>query len=116
MCGRGDEPFYRAGVLSKPSLKQQYQERLAELRDLLFNPEQTGWLIDEYAAMISDPGGRPSIVDADRAKWDYNPIEEFSQVLPMKAGVGQFYFGRFGSKAPNSTVTFVDWAAGIGSP
>jgi len=98
MFGGGAEPFYRAGVLSNPQFKREYQERLAEIRDLLFNPEQTGRLIDEHAAMISDPSGSPSLVDADRAKWDYNPIEESSRVVPMKAGVGKFYFAN-----PNNT-------------
>ncbi len=93
MCGSGNESFC-AQVLSVPAFKLRYQERLAEIRDLLFNPEQTGRLIDEYAAMISDPRGRPSLVDADRAKWDYHPVEESSRVLPMKAGVGRFYFGK----------------------
>src|SRR5207302_6976144 len=54
--------------------------------------EQVGLLIDEYAQMISDPKGAPSIVDADRAKWDYHPIMASPQVLPKKAGQGRFYF------------------------
>src|SRR5207237_10284961 len=92
MYGHGFEPFYRSGLLARPPLKEQYQERLAEIRDLLFNPEQVGLLIDEYAQMISDPKGAPSIVDADRAKWDYHPIMASPQVLPKKAGQGRFYF------------------------
>lgn len=93
MCGNGCEPFW-VPVLSQATFKRQYQERLAEIRDLLFNPEQTGRLIDEYAAVISDPAGRPSLVDADRAKWDYNAIQQSDHVLSTKAGVGRFYFGR----------------------
>jgi CotH kinase protein len=94
MYGAGYEPFYRAGLLSKPPAKHHYQERLAEIRDLLFNPEQTGWLIDEHAAMISDPANRLSVVDADRAKWDYNHVMESAYVMAEKAGMGRFYFGK----------------------
>jgi hypothetical protein len=93
MYGGGGEPYYRSGILFKAPFKQQYQQRLAEIRDLLFNPEQTGQLIEEYAWMISDPSGRPSIVGADRAKWDFNPIMNSPYVQPMKAGQGRFYFG-----------------------
>jgi hypothetical protein len=94
MFGGGGEPFYQVGLLRKGPFKQQYQERLAEIRDLLFNAEQTGRLIDEYAAMISDPSGQPSIAGADRAKWDYNPVmESTSKADPSKAGIGRFYFG-----------------------
>jgi hypothetical protein len=93
MFGGGHEPFYRAGLLSRPAFKYQYQERLAEIRDLLFNPEEMGKLIDEHATMIAEPAGRPSLADADRAKWDYNPIMSSAHVFPMKAGPGRFYFG-----------------------
>lgn len=93
MFGGGFEPFYRSGILNRPPRKDEYQDRLAEIRDLLFNPEQMGWLIDEHAAMISDPNGKPSIVDADRAKWDYHPILASSRVDRSKAGQGLFYFG-----------------------
>jgi hypothetical protein len=94
MYGGGHEPFFRSGILLRPPFKQQYQERLAEIRDLLFNPEQTDLLIDEYAGLISDPAGAPSLVDADRAKWDYNPVMASDKVMSMKAGQGRFYFGK----------------------
>jgi hypothetical protein len=59
--GDGGEPFKRAGLLRCGPLAAEYQARLTEIRDLLFNPEQTGALIDEYAAVISHPdGSRPS--------------------------------------------------------
>jgi hypothetical protein len=93
MYGGGQEPFYRTGLLFRSPFKQQYQERLAEIRDLLFNPEQVGLLIDEHAAMISDPSGQPSLVDADRARWDYNPVLASPYVMESKAGRGRFYFG-----------------------
>ena len=93
MYGGGHEPFYRAGLLSRAPFKEQYQDRLAEIRDLLFNTEQINLLIDEHAAMISDPAGAPSIVDADRAKWDFHPVLASSRVNASKAGQGRFYFG-----------------------
>lgn len=93
MFGGGHEPFYRAGILSRPQFRQEYQQRLAELRDLLFNPEQVGRLIDEYAGIISEPGGAPSLVDADRAKWDYHPVMASAYVMAEKSGQGRFYFG-----------------------
>ena len=59
---RGQSPF-----------SKDYQNRVRELIDLLYNPEQTGLLIDEMASFIYT-AGQPSFVDADRAMWDYNPI------------------------------------------
>ena len=90
MFGTGGEPFKRP-VLSKPALHLEYQNRLREIRDLLFNTNQTGALIDEYAAIIADPQGGMSIVDADRAKWDYHPIMNSQYADPRKAGQGLFY-------------------------
>ena len=72
MYGDGNEPFRRR-VLAQPTLRREYQNRLREIRDLLFNPEEAGRLISECAAIIADPAGGPSPVDADRAKWDYHP-------------------------------------------
>jgi hypothetical protein len=90
MYGGGNEPFKRP-VLSRPVFNLEYQNRLREIRDLLFNTDQTYQLIDECAAFISSPPGKPSLVDADRAKWDYHPIMVSRYVLPQKAGQGLFY-------------------------
>jgi hypothetical protein len=73
--------------LSHPQFRVEYQNRLREVRDLLFNPEQTGRLIDEYARVIWDSNGTPSIVEADRRKWDYHPAMASGE----KAGQGRFY-------------------------
>lgn len=86
MYGSGEDPFKRR-VLSHPAFRQQFQNRLREIRDLLFNPEQTGRIIDEYAAVIWDRSGAPAIVEADRRKWDYHPM----MAMGMKAGQGLFY-------------------------
>ncbi len=89
MFGDGNEPF-KSRVLSRPTFALEYRNRLREIRDLLYNPEQTGQLIDEMAAEIYTPG-QPSFVDADRAMWDYNPILVSSYVNSSKAGHGRFY-------------------------
>ena len=71
MFGNGNEPFNDAGLLRIEALGIEYQNRLREIRDLLYNPDQTGQLIDEYASLIYTPG-ELSFVDADRAMWDYH--------------------------------------------
>lgn len=87
MFGNGEEPF-KSRVLVRPGFRLDYQNRLREIRDLLFNPEQTGQLIDECAAIICDPAGAPSIVEADRRKWDNHPALALGG---GQAGQGQFY-------------------------
>lgn len=104
MFGHGNEPFYRAGVLRQSPFREDYQERLAELSDLLFDPEQIGRLIDEHAAMIWDPKGGPSLADADRAKWDYHPIMSSRHVDSNKTRPGLFYFGEADNRF-NSMIT-----------
>ena len=91
MYGDGAEPFYRAGLLRHERFGAEYHARLAEIRDLLFNPEQTGELIDEYAAVISRPGQAPTVADADRAKWDYHPILSSRYTVREKSRPGMFY-------------------------
>jgi len=73
MYGTGREPFLEA-VLEQPIFQLEYQNRLREIRDLLYNPEQMGLLIDEYVNRVDTLERTPSLVDADRAMWDYNPI------------------------------------------
>lgn len=92
MFGWGREPFMRP-VLGDPSFRLEYENRQREIRDLLFNPDETGRLIDECAALISRPHhrGALAIVDADRAKWDFHPIMMSRHVIPSKAGHGLFY-------------------------
>jgi hypothetical protein len=68
---------------------------LREIRDLLFNPVETGRLIDECAAIVYKSGA-PSIVDADRMKWDYHPIMASGHAMSGKAGQGLFYQGARG--------------------
>jgi hypothetical protein len=86
MYGSGADPFKRR-ILSQPSFRVEFQNRLREIRDLLFNPDEAGAIIDEYAAVIGDRSGGPSVAEADRRKWDYHPI----MAMGMKAGQGLFY-------------------------
>jgi hypothetical protein len=72
--GDGSEPFKANGLWTNTDLAVMRKNRIREIQDLLFNTDQTYQLIDEYAAVINDPGGAPSIVDADRALWDYHPL------------------------------------------
>jgi hypothetical protein len=91
MFGNGAEPFYRAGLLRTDPFKGEYEQRLAEIRDLLFNSDQCGALLDECASLISNPAGGLSMVDADRAKWDYHPIMSSQFSVRGKADPGLFY-------------------------
>ncbi len=83
-------PFASA-ILSKPNLQIEYRNRVRELQDLLFTPEMVGKLADAYANLVNPPGTGPTLVQADAAMWNYNPIESSSSVNPSKAGVGLFW-------------------------
>lgn len=94
----GNEPF-KSRVLSDfstsptyPVLALEFRNRVREIRDLLFNTDQAYQVIDEMAALIRGPVSQPSIIDADRAQWDYNPVmTDSSKVNTGKAGTGRFY-------------------------
>ena len=92
------DPFSNSAVLGHNAVNIRCRNRVREICDLLFNPEQTGQLIDEFAAVIDDPGGGPSIVDADRAMWDYHWVmasgaypRYLNRDASFKAGQGRFY-------------------------
>ncbi|HXG47859.1 MAG TPA: lamin tail domain-containing protein, partial [Methylomirabilota bacterium] len=95
----GDEPlksrlldnFANPGRL--PRINIEFRNRVREIRDLLWNSDQAFKLIDEYAALLRGPAGGPTILDADRMMWDYNPKMNSSTYTPNlgKAGQGRFY-------------------------
>ncbi|MGC9327205.1 MAG: lamin tail domain-containing protein, partial [Candidatus Hinthialibacter sp.] len=96
MFGSGEDPFKQAGILNHENIRIEYQNRLREIRDLLYNPDQTGQLIDEYASFIYNPDGQ-SFVDADRSMWDYHWVMS-NKALQLgyrehssKSGQGLFY-------------------------
>ena len=98
MYGSGRDPFRRAGILDQSQRLQDYLERLAEHRDLLFNPEQMNRLIREQAHWLYSADRSQSLVDADRAKWDYHPIMASRYVTRHQAGQGKFYFSNPSSR------------------
>ena len=87
--GGGADPLQNAAnafpPLDDPVLRLEYNNRLRELVDLLFNSDQTGMLLDQIASYVYQPG-QPSLVDADRAMWDYSPILASSYVNADKGG------------------------------
>ncbi len=92
------DPFSRAGLLNISNIGIENKNRLREVTDLLFNTDQTNQLIDEYAAVINDPAGGLSIVDADRCMWDYHWVmgtgaypKYLDQAASFKAGQNMFY-------------------------
>ncbi len=50
-----------------------YANRARELLDLLFNRDEGGRLVDEYAAFVSRPSGGRTFVEANQAMWEYHP-------------------------------------------
>ncbi len=90
MPGSGVEPFFTP-VLGNPHFNLEYQNRLREVRDLLFNPEQMNPMLDEHAAIINSAANGLSMVDADRAIWDYNPIYWTDYVDENRTRPGHFY-------------------------
>ena len=92
------DPFSQSGVLNHSEINVSCRNRVREICDLLFNSDQTNQLIDDFAAIIDDPDGGPSIVDADRAMWDYHWAlgdgaypRYLNQDPSFKAGHGRFY-------------------------
>lgn len=93
------DPFTEQGnVLNHSTFDIAARNHVREICDLLFNPEQTNQLIDEFAAIIDDPLGGLSIVDADRAMWDYHWVmgsgaypQYLNRDASQKAGQGKFY-------------------------
>ncbi|MEN8773644.1 MAG: lamin tail domain-containing protein [Akkermansiaceae bacterium] len=80
----------RDDVLAIPEFQLGYRNQVRHLQDLLHNDEQQGMLLDEIAHWVYTPG-QQSLVDADRAMWDYNPIMVSSLVNSSKSGHGRFY-------------------------
>lgn len=58
-------------VADNIAFRQDYQNRLREIMDLLYNAEQTGMLIDELAHPIAAPA--LNLATADDAFWEHHP-------------------------------------------
>jgi hypothetical protein len=96
----GDEPFKSrllsnfANPGSRPALGTEFRNRVREWRDLFWNSDQAFAIIDEYAALLRGPTNGPTILDADRSMWDYNPkmlSGTYSDNPSSKAGQGRYY-------------------------
>ncbi len=49
------------------------KNRARELQDLIFNYDQGGQVIDELVSVLTPDLSQPSLVEANRAMWDYHP-------------------------------------------
>ncbi len=116
----GDEPlksrlldnFASPGRL--PTINVEFRNRVREIRDLLWNNDQAYTLIDEYAALLRGPTNAPTILDADRSMWDYNPkmIDAVYSANPTaKAGQGRYY--QWPTQTPNPPNLPKTFAGGI---
>lgn len=96
-CGGRDDLFYPVlgggGYPAYAAMTIQYKNRVREIRDLLFNTNQAWQVIDEHARILRDPAVGPTILDADRYMWDYNPkmTNTLYSSTVSKAGWGRFY-------------------------
>ncbi|MCB1127086.1 MAG: CotH kinase family protein, partial [Verrucomicrobiae bacterium] len=94
-CGGVDN--IKSRLLDRPStypnIAIAYRNRVREVRDLLWNEDEAWRLIDEYADRLQGPATGPTLLDADRAQWDYNPKMTDSRYSSSlnKAGQGRFY-------------------------
>ncbi|MFH1755496.1 MAG: lamin tail domain-containing protein, partial [Candidatus Latescibacterota bacterium] len=92
MYGNGEDVFKSQGsIFSNSNIQIEYQNRLREFHDLLYNADQLYQVLDDLADIIDHPTGGPTFVEADRAMWDYNPIMNSSYINRSKAGQGRFY-------------------------
>jgi hypothetical protein len=92
-CGGIDRIHQRLLDGTRPAVQIEYRNRIREVRDLLWNSDQAYRIIDEYAWLLRGPTNVPTILDADRFMWDFNPkmaSTTYSQNI-SKAGQGEFY-------------------------
>jgi hypothetical protein len=92
-----DMRFFQGHRVTNPAVYHRFpdciiafQNRVRGLNDLLLNADQCVQLIDESAAVISDPTGGPSFVDADRAMWDHHPRTEHPGTYYQSSPTGDF--------------------------
>lgn len=95
-CGGVDRIKSRllAGASTFPAVWREWQNRIREFRELFWNSDEAWRLIDEQAGRLRGPGTGPTLLDADRARWDYNPQmldSRYSTSPSSKAGQGRFY-------------------------
>lgn len=71
MYGNGNHDF-KSKVALNPAFNTDYQNRVREIMDLLYNRDEGYKLIDETVKFVYTRG-EPSLVDADRRLWDNHP-------------------------------------------
>ncbi|MCS5539076.1 MAG: CotH kinase family protein, partial [Roseibacillus sp.] len=71
MYGNGNHDF-KSKVAQNPAFNTDYQNRVREILDLLFNRDEGYKLVDETMKFVYTPG-EPSLVDVDRRMWDNHP-------------------------------------------
>lgn len=77
-----------------PAVRRAWQNRIREFRDLFWNSDEAHRLVDETAGRLRGAGVGPTLLDADRAQWDYNPRMSdpaYTSAGSSKAGQGRFY-------------------------
>jgi len=77
-----------------PKIWRGWQNRIREFRDLFWNADEAARLIDEQAGRLRGPNKGPTVLDADRAQWDYNPRmsdSTYTSAGTSKAGQGRYY-------------------------
>lgn len=101
----GDEPF-KSRVLNNfnwanpplPGIGREFRNRVREIRDLLWNEDEAYRLLDEHARLLRGTN-QWSLIDADRAQWDYNPVMSNPAIVnTSKAGAGRFYQSGVGTR------------------
>lgn len=105
-CGGVDriKQFLIPGAARFPATWRAWQNRIREFRDLFWNSDEAWRLIDEQAGRVRGPAVGPTLLDADRAQWDYNPKMQdanYSSAPGSKSGQGRYY------QWPNYKVTEV---------
>lgn len=71
MFGNGNHNF-KTQVAQNPAFNTDYQNRVRELMDLLYNNDEGNRVIDELVRNVWTEG-QPSLVGADRRLWDNHP-------------------------------------------
>lgn len=111
----GDEPF-KSRVLSNfsttspryPNISREFRNRVREIRDLMWNTDEAWRLVDEYVRLVRGTNAS-SLIEADRAQWDYHPVMASSLVNSSKAGQGRYYQFPLASGVSKSFAGASEW-------
>lgn len=71
----------RKAAFAHPEIEKEYQNHLREFLDLLYNTEQTGKIIDEYASFIYDSNAPYSLVQLDKLRWGHKYSHSFGEEI-----------------------------------